>query len=258
MLGFAGETEFDLRFRLFNIPVRVHPMFWLSSAWMIWDGDNLPFTLLGVLCIFASIMVHELGHAAMMRRYGYPSEIVLYILGGYATATQLSPWRNIRMSAAGPAAGLALAAFVYLLMVAMVDDPLQFLRNSRSPMSHIVWVSLFIGVFVNFMNLLPCLPLDGGRIMESLITLYGKRGRGAQELALQISAFVAGVVALRCVYCLNSDRVPVIPFAFYDWIPGPHQIILKNLQPDPLFLAIFFGMLCVQNVSALNQFRQWR
>lgn len=257
MLGFAGETELDLRFRLFNIPVRVHPMFWLSSAWMVWDGDNLPLTLLGVLCIFISILVHELGHAAMMRRYGYPSEIVLYFLGGYATATHLSPWRNIRMSAAGPLAGLALSALVYLLLLTMVENPLSFLR-SQSPMSQIVWVSLFVGVFVNCMNLLPCLPLDGGRIMESLITLFANRGRGTQELVLQISVAVAGAVALRCAYCQNSEAAPVIPLAAFSWLPDPHRKILGFLQPDPNFLMIFFGLLCAQNIIALNNLKRWR
>lgn len=258
MLGFAGETEFDLRFRLFDIPVRVHPMFWLSSAWMIWDGENIPFTLLGVLCIFVSIMVHELGHAAMMRRYGYPSEIVLYFLGGYATATRLSPWRNIRMSAAGPLAGLALSAVIYLLLLTVPEDPLSFYFNFRSPASQIVRISLFVGVFVNFMNLLPCLPLDGGRIMESLITLYGKHGRRNQELVLKISTVVAGAVALRCAYCVNSDHASVVPFAAFSWLPDPHQMILQRLQPDPKFMMIFFGLLCAQNIIALNQLRQWR
>ena len=257
MLGFAGETEFDLRFQLFSIPVRVHPMFWLSSAWMIWDGDNIPFTLLGVLCIFVSIMVHELGHAIMMRRYGYPSEIVLYFLGGYATATHLTPWRNIRMSAAGPLAGLALAAIVYLLMLIITDDPLKFFVDFKSPVSQIVRISLFVGVFVNFMNLLPCLPLDGGRIMESLIKLYGNYGRNNQELVLKISTIVAGAVALRCAYCLNSEHTSVIPVAVFKWLPDPHRIILAFLQPDPQFLMIFFGLLCAQNIITLNNMRRW-
>ena len=258
MLGFAGETEFDLRFRLFEIPVRVHPMFWLSSAWMVWDGDNIPFTLLGVLCMFISILVHELGHAAMMRRYGYPSEIVLYFLGGYATATHLSPSRNIRMSAAGPVAGLTLSALVYLLLLTMVESPLQFYLDFQSPMSQIVRVMLFVGVFVNVMNLLPCLPLDGGRIMESLITIYGKHGRANQELVLQISIVVAGAVALRCAYCMNSEDATVIPLLAFSWLPNPHRTIFSFLQPDPKFLMIFFGMLCAQNVIALNNLKQWR
>ena len=257
MLGFAGETEFDLRFRLFDIPVRVHPMFWLSSAWMVWDGDNIPFTLLGVLCMFISILVHELGHAAMMRRYGYPSEIVLYFLGGYATATHLTPWRNIRMSAAGPLAGLALSALVYLLLM-MVESPLRFYLDFQSPMSQVVRVSLFVGVFVNVMNLLPCLPLDGGSIMESLITLYGKHGRRNQELVLQISIAVAAAVALRCAYCMNSEDATVVPLAVFSWLPNPHRTILSFLQPDPKFLMIFFGMLCAQNIIALNHLKQWR
>ena len=78
------------------------------------------------------------------------------------------------------------------------------------------------------MNLLPCLPLDGGRIMESLITLYGKHGRSNQELVLKISAVVAGAVALRCAYCLNSDHASVVPLAAFSWLPDPHRIILRG------------------------------
>ena len=186
------------------------------------------------------------------------SEIVLYFLGGYATATYLSPWRNIRMSAAGPLAGLALAALVYLLLLTIPENTLKFYTDSQSPMSEIVRVMLFVGVFVNFMNLLPCLPLDGGRIMESLITIYGKHGRGNQELVLQISIVVAGAVALRCAYCLNSEDASVIPLAAFSWLPNPHQIILSYLQPAPKFMMVFFGMLCAQNIIALNNLKQWR
>ena len=84
MLGNADETEFDLRFQLFGIPVRVHPLFWLMAAFIAWYPNRLDLVLIGVLCVFVSIMIHELGHAVMFRHFGFRGEIVLYMLGGFA------------------------------------------------------------------------------------------------------------------------------------------------------------------------------
>ncbi len=62
MVGLA-ETQFDLKFRLLGVPVRVHPFFWVVSAVMGWRTNNLPAVLLWVGCVFVSILVHEFGHA---------------------------------------------------------------------------------------------------------------------------------------------------------------------------------------------------
>ena len=54
MFGMAGETEFDLRFELLGVPIRVHPVFWISSIWIVWDGDDPRRVFVGVLCIFVT------------------------------------------------------------------------------------------------------------------------------------------------------------------------------------------------------------
>ena len=257
MFGMANETEFDLRFQLFDVPVRVHPLFWLSAAMITWRGENVALTLVGVLVIFVSVLVHELGHALMARRYGFPSQIVLVFLFGLATTTRMSPGRNIKVSAAGPIAGLALAALVYVALLAFSQNPLVFLSDYKSPRVYAVFMMLFFGIFGNVLNLLPCLPLDGGHITEGILDLYGPRRRNRMELVLQISAVAAGLVALRSALCLNSE-MPVLPYLFFAWLPDPHRTILENLQPDPKSLMIFFGILCALNVNNLNKLKTWR
>jgi len=259
MIGTGNETEFDLRFRLFDVPVRVHPLFWLSSAMVTWRGENIALTLIGIVCVFVSVLVHELGHALMARRYGFPSEIVLVFLFGLATSTRMSPGRNLRISAAGPLAGLALAATVYIVLLITAQDPVDFLRDYDSPKVFAVHMMLFFGVFGNLVNFVPCLPLDGGNITENLLELYGPRRRNIKEIVLQISVVSSALLAVRGAWCLNSDlHVPFIPYSWFAWLPEPHSTILSMLQPDPKGMMILFGILCAFGINNLNKLKQWR
>ncbi|MDA1232041.1 MAG: site-2 protease family protein [Planctomycetota bacterium] len=259
MLGVGNETEFDLRFRLFNVPVRVHPFFWLSAAMVTWQGGHLPLTLIGIVCVFVSVLVHELGHALVARRYGFPSEITLVFLFGLASTTRMSPARNIKIGAAGPLAGLALAAIVYVLLLAASDDPVDFLRDYYAPNVFAVHMMLFFGIFGNVLNFLPCLPLDGGHITENLLQIYGPRRRNLREIVLQISIASSAIVALRGAWCLNSNAyVPMVPYWIFDWLPDPHMTIFSRLQPDPKGMMIFFGILCAFSINNLNKLKQWR
>jgi stage IV sporulation protein FB len=259
MIGAGNETEFDLRFRLFDVPVRVHPLFWLSSAMVTWRGENIALTLIGIVCVFVSVLVHELGHALVARRYGFPSEIVLVFLFGLATSTRMSPGRNLRIAAAGPLAGLALAAIVYFVLLITVQDPLDFLKDYDSPKVFAVHMMLFFGVFGNLVNFVPCLPLDGGHITENLLEMYGPRRRTIKEIVLQISVVSSALLAVRGAWCLKSDlHVPYIPYSLFAWLPEPHSTILSNLQPDPKGMMILFGILCAFSINNLNKLKQWR
>ena len=255
MFGMAGETEFDLRFELLGVPIRVHPIFWISSIWIVWDGEDPRRVFVGVLCIFVSVLVHEMGHGLLSRRYGFPSEIVLYILGGYATATRFSMWKNVKVSAAGPAAGFVLFILTYIIFrILAVTNPESLIGGSM--VAYAIRMMLFANLIVTFMNLVPCVPLDGGRITESLMNRYG--GRDSTIRTIQIGIAASALVALRGLYCMNNPRADMLPlpqFLFpqfrigemvYSWHGG-------MIQPEPKFLLIFFGFLCAQQIIAYNE-----
>lgn len=252
MFGMAGETEFDLRFQLIGIPVRIHPIFWLSSVLLVWNGDRLDRVFVGVLCVLVSVLVHELGHALVSRRYGYPSEIVLYFMGGYATTAAFPKWRQIAVTAAGPAIGLILFALTYVAYVVMLRTAPQLLQHDL--VFYAVSVLLFANLMWNVMNLVPCLPLDGGQIMRALVH---NSSRGSAEHVMQISIAASGAVALWAFYCIQQENqaVPVHVFPVPQWLI-PHFPV-ELLQPGASFLMFFFGWLCAQNVIAYNELRRF-
>ena len=84
MLLEPQTTAWDLRWQMFGIPVRVHPMFWLAGLLMGQQSlkQGAEYLLAWVACFFISILIHELGHVVMGMIYGTSGQIVLYAFGG--------------------------------------------------------------------------------------------------------------------------------------------------------------------------------
>ncbi|HEY9355861.1 MAG TPA: site-2 protease family protein [Arthrobacter sp.] len=115
------------------------------------------------LLLLISVLVHELAHALTAKTYGWPTQkIVLNLWGGHTqfenfTAT---PGRSVLVALAGPAANFALAGGAWLVLsAASLGTVAELLTNI------FMWANFVIGVF----NVLPGLPLDGGRIVESAV-----------------------------------------------------------------------------------------
>jgi Zn-dependent protease len=113
--------------------------------------------------LLISVLVHELAHALTAKVYGWPTEkIVLNLWGGHTqfenfTAT---PGRSVLVALAGPAANFVLAGGAWLVLsVADLASVADILTNI------FMWANLVIGIF----NVLPGLPLDGGRLVESAV-----------------------------------------------------------------------------------------
>jgi Zn-dependent protease len=113
--------------------------------------------------LLISVLVHELAHALTAKVYGWPTEkIVLNLWGGHTqfenfTAT---PGRSVLVALAGPAANFVLAGGAWLVLsFADLASVADILTNI------FMWANLVIGIF----NVLPGLPLDGGRLVESAV-----------------------------------------------------------------------------------------
>jgi Zn-dependent protease len=246
-----SQTQFDVRFRLFGIPVRVHPMFWLFSAVLGWGagpGDEGGTFLVGLLIWVAvclvSILVHEMGHVFMGRIFGGDGHIVLYSFGGLAIGISVPRWwQRVLVSFAGP-----LAQFVLLGATLLVAWQYGAAVKQAHPLVGELLSDLFIvNLFWPVLNLLPIWPLDGGQISREVFArMMGERGVRA---ALGLSLVVAGLLAINALCALPQVRgKPLIP-------------VVGVLFAGGLFMVLFFGMFALQSFQALQALdaqRRWR
>ena len=216
-----NPTPFDLRMVAFRIPIRVHPSFWIVAAMLSWSPDHLDFVFLWVMCLFVSILVHELGHALVAEAFGWASEIVLYWCGGLAFSQRhfaRTPGREIAVALAGPFAGFGL----YGLAVA-AESVLDQNRLWITPYRIFIFHCLYrINLYWGLVNLIPVLPLDGGHVCQSLLEYW--RVRNAIRTATQISVPIAAAAA---VYFFTQF-------------------------PNERFAGMLFAMLCLQNIASLQ------
>ena len=247
MFGQIQPTPYDLRFEILGIPVRVHPIFWASSAWLAWEPGELDKVLLRVLCIFVAILVHEMGHALMNRRFGWHSEIVLYFFGGYATSMRHTTGKDIAVSAAGPAAGFTLYLLIRFLVLPLYGNIQELAPDQFGPDTRLhelatdaIRVSLFINLVWNVLNLLPVLPLDGGQISREYWNWV--RPRNGMEICTKLSMISSGAVAAWSVYSTTNPGEP--------WTIGS----LFGLE-RPIFLGLMFGYLCYLSYQELQNMR---
>jgi Zn-dependent protease len=173
-----------VRFRLFGFPVRVSILF-LIMAVLLGRGRSAAELPVWVVIVFVSVLVHELGHAFAARAFGQEPSILLHGMGGLTSwhpSGVLAPGRRLLVSAAGPVAGLSLAAVSFVLGLALTADE----SAARGVADEISSVNVWWFVF----NVLPMLPLDGGSVMASAFDLLAP-GRG-----LRAARYVSIGVAL--------------------------------------------------------------
>lgn len=196
MLSNPTPTPFDLNFSLFGIPVRVHPMFWLLTLAMGWNPEHPNLMIIWTVCVFVSILIHELGHALTAQAFGWPPEIVLYGMGGLAifhANWKRTTLKMVLVLLAGPGAGFLLfAAVIVGLFTAQLNgwDYAEAPENLRQAIFDLGFINLFWGL----VNLLPVYPLDGGQITRELLIRYMPR-RGV-EYSLKSTMVVGGLVAI--------------------------------------------------------------
>lgn len=197
MIGPVQGTPYDLRFAVFGVPVAVTPMFWLAAAIIGWpwlSGPNgHPLLLMTwMLCVFLSILVHEFGHAFAARAFGDRPQVLLYHFGGLTfPGVRETAGRSFLITAAGPA--------LQLLLFGLVAAPAAWAySNDRWPEpgtpANAATVSMLeINLLWPLFNLVPVLPLDGGRLVESGLAFC--EVRAARTWARRLSVVAAVPVA---------------------------------------------------------------
>jgi Zn-dependent protease len=195
--------------RPFGIPVYISPYWFVVAAVLVVlysNSDALPGTVRGsvarylvavafVVLLYLSVLIHELSHSLVARGFRLPvRRILLYPLGGFSEIEEEppTPGKEFLVSAAGPAMSLALAGLGVGINVLFSLHGIP-----RVIMDRLVLANLIVGIF----NLLPGLPLDGGRVLRAIIwKITGKNGQSTV-----LAAWAGRILAV---------AIAIIPFAF--------------------------------------------
>ncbi len=146
--------------------------------------------ILGSLLLFGSVVVHELAHSLVARSQGIPvRSITLFLFGGVAGIEQEAdqPGKELLMAGVGPATSLVLALLsaVVAFFFRLGSGSIFLLANGL--FLRLTWWNVFLAGF----NLLPGLPLDGGRILRAVFWLSGRNYRRSTEIAAGIGRLIS-------------------------------------------------------------------
>lgn len=209
-------------------------IFWLSGDFRqaLHSSDGVAYltTVITVLVLFGSLVVHELGHAFAARAHGIDvRRIDLFLFGGLTQMSRdaATPGEDFKIAAAGPAATLAFVIVCLAIDLAIVgpDRMVHAIELDGSvPITPVVlslsWLLLWNVLLLAF-NLIPAFPLDGGRIARSIVwRLTGVKERGTRAAAQvgQVFAVVlAGLGLWLLVAYVSFTALWLLAVAFLLW-----------------------------------------
>ena len=227
-----------LRFTLFGFPIQIHGMFWLNTALMGGAiGADSPERFRGLLAwvvaVLLSVLIHELGHALAMRNYGdHRVGIVLYAFGGLAMGSKpRTRQEDFLVSAAGPGLEI-LAGLAVGWSITLWPPPWLWLHQMLDAFT-------VVSIFWALLNLVPVLPLDGGRLCQAYL------GPGRQRQVLTISIVCAVCLALLSV-------VGDLWLRLQNGVLNLLDIDTVTRVGSGLFTLLMFGMLAWNNWKELQ------
>jgi len=161
--------------------------------------------VLGAVGLFLSIIFHEFSHSLVARRYGLPMKgITLFIFGGVAEMGEepRRPKAEFMMAAAGPAASLVVGLVFW--GVSGLGKLFGWPRPVTGVLGYISSINFLLAAF----NLVPAFPLDGGRILRSILWGWKNNLRWATRISSRIgSAFGIALIILGVLNVLNGNFV---------------------------------------------------
>ena len=207
------------------------------------DRAYLAMAVVAAVLFFGSLILHELGHALVARREGMEIEgITLWLFGGVAKFRGMFPsaGAEFRIAIAGPLVSLTIGvAFVLVAVIASLPDTVD------AVVSYVGLVNLVLLVF----NLLPALPLDGGRVLRSLLwQLKGDFVRATTTATTVARGFAYLFIALGLAEVIFLSSFAGVWLAFLGWF------LLQAAGAEVRYLAVrqALGGLRVRDLMVRN------
>jgi Zn-dependent protease len=194
--------------KLLGVKIYVHWTFIFLIGWIVISGleHNLSLDVLLkvfglVLVVFACIVLHELGHALVARRFGIATRhITLLPIGGIAQMESLpqKPKQEMLIALAGPAVNLVIA----LIILPFVDAHRLVQAESLSEIhtANFLLALIIINLWLAVFNLIPAFPMDGGRVLRALLAFRVDFAKATRIAALTGQAIAIVFFALGFLY----------------------------------------------------------
>ena len=204
--------------RLLGVPVRFHFTFLLLLIFLLFIGigekQSGVLTALYVLALFGSVILHELGHAVVGRRYGIRTlEVVMFPIGGVARLERMPKAREeLWIASAGPMVNVLIAGGIWFALWRLGSLlPFEALAvpNDANMAQRIAFGNLILAAF----NLLPAYPMDGGRILRSLLARFRSED-DATQIAARAGRMLAILMGLAGLLWSNFMLVFVAMFVY--------------------------------------------
>jgi Zn-dependent protease/CBS domain-containing protein len=250
----GSDGSWSLRVaRISGIDVRVHATFFLLLAWIalghLLHGHGPAMALralLLILCVFGIIVLHELGHALMARRFGVRTRnITLLPIGGVAQLERIPtrPKEELLIALAGPAVNIALAMVLYVLLT-VSGNPTTFAvpGSTTAPLlQQLLWVNVSLAAF----NLLPAFPMDGGRVLRASLATRLPRAR-----ATALAAMVGQAFALLLSFVGLLINPLLILLALFIWIGA--QAEAQQTATESVLARYSAGQAMITDLESLS------
>lgn len=181
--------------RVAGIDVRIHVTFLLLPAifgLVQWRSGGLPaatWAVVFILLLFICILLHEFGHALAGRHFGIRTpDITLLPIGGVARMAGIpdKPSQEFVIAVAGPAVNVAIGG---ALAIPLFIDPAH--PGERGDIHLMLWQLMAINFGLVLFNMIPAFPMDGGRVLRSLLAM-----RIGHLRATRIAARLGQVMAI--------------------------------------------------------------
>ena len=224
-----------------GINILVHWTFIFLIIWIViselyrgGDATSILFNVIVLIGIFISIILHELGHALVAKRYQIqPEKITLLPIGGMASFKRMpkSPKKEFQVSIAGPLVNLIIAIFLYYGISAKMYFQMSF-SEAHELLMNFTWESFLFYLFAAnavlfIFNMIPAFPMDGGRMLRALLAMKMSRIK-ATQIATSVAHFIA-VMFLLTGLLYNPFLVVIAIFIFFSAFAENQMVQQKAL-----------------------------
>jgi len=232
--------------KLFGIPLKIHVTFLLLLvviAFVPAQGSGLGGLsgVLFIVALFACVVIHELAHSLMARRYGVPvRHIILLPIGGISMMERMpdDPHQEFNVAVVGPLTSVGIAVVLGLVVLLAAGNTQPFYSPWHAGLipflARLTWLNIILAGF----NLIPAFPTDGGRVLRALLAFHMDYADATHTAAVigQALAILLGVFAF---FTANWLLVFIAAFVYMGASAEDTQVrVRRALQEVPSWQAM--------------------